>query len=126
MITALSHHVLCTSLVPSATPEWIWGTPRSWADRRARQRRLSDEADARPDARPVSRISHRPACPPWARPASSWRLGGMAEADQGRPGPGLLRCRVAPGHGVDEVVWAVVGASGGAGDVGLTVAAVVA
>src|SRR6266540_2566846 len=86
MITALSHHVLCTSLVPSATPEWIWGTPRSWADRRARQRRLSDEADARPDARPVSRISHRPACPPWARPASSWRLGGMAEADQGRPG----------------------------------------
>src|SRR6266542_1288310 len=34
--------------------------------------------------------------------------------------PGLLRCRVAPGHGVDEVVWAVVGASGGAGDVGLT------
>src|SRR6266545_178514 len=25
-------------------------------------------------------------------------------------GPGLLRCRVAPGHGVDEVVWAVVGA----------------
>src|SRR6266511_6434076 len=25
---------------------------------------------------------------------------------------GLLRCRVAPGHGVDEVVWAVVGASG--------------
>src|SRR6266571_2298967 len=39
---------------------------------------------------------------------------------------GLLRCRVAPGHGVDEVVWAVVGASGGAGDVGLTVAAVVA
>src|SRR6266542_2621353 len=39
---------------------------------------------------------------------------------------GLLRCRVAPGHGVDEVVWAVVVASGGAGDVGLTVAAVVA
>src|SRR6266568_2746223 len=40
--------------------------------------------------------------------------------------PGLLRCRVAPGHGVDEVVWAGVGASGGAGGVGLTVAAVVA
>src|SRR4051794_38046203 len=35
------------------------------------------------------------------------------------PLAGLLRCRVAPGHGVDEVVWTTVGASGGAGDVGL-------
>jgi hypothetical protein len=40
-------------------------------------------------------------------------------------GPGLLRCRLCAGHGVDEVVGAAVGASGGAGDVLLTVAAVV-
>src|SRR3954452_17765202 len=39
---------------------------------------------------------------------------------------GLLRCRFCAGHGVDEVVGAAVGASGGAGDVLLTVAAVVA
>src|SRR5437763_5875090 len=40
------------------------------------------------------------------------------------PTAGLLRSRVAPGHGFDELVWAVVGASGGSGDVGLAVAAV--
>src|SRR5437764_1501892 len=38
---------------------------------------------------------------------------------------GLLRSRVAPGHGVDEVVGPAVGASGGSGDVGFAVAAVV-
>ncbi|MEU0156970.1 type II toxin-antitoxin system RelE family toxin, partial [Micromonospora fulviviridis] len=30
---------------------------------------------------------------------------------------GSLRSRVAAGHGVDEVVWTTVGASGGSGDV---------
>src|SRR5256885_6689845 len=38
---------------------------------------------------------------------------------------GLLRSRVTPGHGVDEVVGPAVGASGGSGDVGFAVAAVV-
>src|SRR5262245_53020195 len=42
------------------------------------------------------------------------------------PDPGSLRCRVAAGHGCDEVVGAAVGASGGSGDVGFAVAAVVA
>src|SRR5512139_81921 len=40
------------------------------------------------------------------------------------PGPGSLRSRVVPGHGVDEIVWSAVGASGGSGDVGFAVAAV--
>lgn len=39
---------------------------------------------------------------------------------------GSLRCRIGAGHGGDEVVGAAVGASGGAGDVGLAVGAVVA
>src|SRR5256885_8900037 len=39
--------------------------------------------------------------------------------------PGLLRSRVTPGHGVDEVVGSAVGASGGSGDVGFAVGAVV-
>src|SRR4051794_23959980 len=38
----------------------------------------------------------------------------------------LLRSRVAAGHGVDEVVWSVVAAAGGTGDVGFAVAAVIA
>jgi Insertion element 4 transposase N-terminal/Transposase DDE domain len=38
--------------------------------------------------------------------------------------PGSLHSRITPGHGVDEVVGAAVGASGGAGDVGFAVAAV--
>src|SRR5256885_17171242 len=38
---------------------------------------------------------------------------------------GLLRSRVTPGHGLDEVVGPAVGASGGSGDVGFAVAAVV-
>ncbi|WP_146230935.1 TMEM175 family protein, partial [Micromonospora sicca] len=42
------------------------------------------------------------------------------------PFPGSLRCRDAAGHGGDEVVGAAVRASGGAGDVGLAVGAVVA
>ena len=37
-----------------------------------------------------------------------------------------MRSRVAPGHCVDEVVPAAVGASGGAGDVGFPAASVVA
>jgi hypothetical protein len=39
--------------------------------------------------------------------------------------PGLLRSRVIPGHGVDEVVGSAVGASGDSGDVGFAVGAVV-
>src|SRR3954447_7204918 len=46
------------------------------------------------------------------------------ESDSQPGEPGSLRCRVTPGHGVDEVVGAAVGASGGAGDVGFAVAAV--
>src|SRR5256885_16429212 len=38
--------------------------------------------------------------------------------------PGLLRSRVTPGHGVDEVVGSAVGASGGSGGVGFAVGAV--
>ena len=41
-----------------------------------------------------------------------------------RPTAGLLRSRVTPGHGVDEVVGSAVGASGGSGDVGFAVASV--
>jgi hypothetical protein len=41
-----------------------------------------------------------------------------AEGRRQYPQAGQLRCRVVPGHGVDEVRGAVAGASGGAGDVG--------
>src|SRR5947207_11670192 len=55
----------------------------------------------------------------WRRdPGGRWvYAGGMRS--------GLLRSRVTPGHGVDEVVGSAVGASGGSGDVGFAVGAVV-
>ena len=66
---------------------------------------------------------------PWADSPGRGPHAATVATDVGRPAPsrpGPLRSRVAPGHGVDEVVGSAVGASGGSGDVGFAVAAVVA
>src|SRR2546421_3070579 len=58
-------------------------------------------------------------------PTAAWVTQAVRNLAMDLHDAGLLRSRVTPGHGVDEVVGSAVGASGGSGDVGFAVGAVV-